>query len=305
MRQKSKQKGRIHIDNIDIREVLDDLNIHYTEEGKNVSGGWIGTSCPFCDDDSNHLGINIRSKTVSCFKCGTSGTVIKYLAEELRSFNKAITILGDAVPRELRLFEQQQKENAVHVGLPEEANRKITPYHAGYLEKRGHDWKALSDRYNLHYCGPIGKWSNRIIVPVVKNFRLITFTSVDISDDTPMRYKHLADEESIISIKHHLFGLEHTNKHSVIVVEGLFDQFRIGEGCVSTFGTKVTAEQKKLLSKFSIIKICFDGDDAGRSGATSLANDLSAYCDVRIFDLPEGTDPDDLSESDIKIIKES
>lgn len=300
-----KQSGRIHIDNIDIREVLDDLQIHYTEDGKNVSQGWIGVSCPFCSDESNHLGINITKKTVSCFKCGTTGTVIKYLSEELRSFNKAIQILGDSVPRELRSFEEQEYGRAIHVELPKEANKEITSYHAGYIHERGFNYKELSDRYNFHYCGPIGRWRNRIIVPVVHNYRLVTFTSIDISDETNLRYRHLEDELSIIPIKHYLFGLEHTDKHSVIVTEGLFDMMRIGPGAVCTFGVKVTPEQKKLLSKFSVVKIVFDGDADGWKMGEKLAHDLSAFTDVRLFQLPEGLDPDKLSQEDIETIKES
>jgi len=304
-RQKNKRKGKLHLGNIDIREVLDDLHIYYTEAGKNVSDGWIGTSCPFCDDTSNHLGINLNSKTISCFKCGTSGTVIKYLSEELRDFSKAISILNDAVPRELRSFDQQQRGNAVHVELPKEAKREITPQHAGYLQERGFDYKALNDMYNLHYCGPISAWANRIIVPVIKNYRLITFTSADISDDSHLRYKHLSEEKSIISVKHHLFGLEHTDGHSVIVVEGLFDLFRIGEGCVATFGTKVTPDQKLLLSKFNVVKILFDGDAAGRLNGAKLADELAPFCDVRLFELPMGTDPDTMSPEDIEVVRSS
>lgn len=305
-RRTGKNKGRLPIDNIDIREVLDEVNIYYTEGGKNVSSGWIGVTCPFCDDQTNHLGINLTHKTISCFKCGTTGTVIKYLSEELRSFNKAITILGDAVPRELRDFSDSTDiERVSHVELPKKASRKITEYHAGYLQSRGFDYQELTDRYNLHFCGPLGKWRNRIIIPVVKGYRLITFTSADISDETNIRYRHLEDELSIIPIKHHLFGLEHTDRHSVIVVEGLFDQFRIGEGCVATFGTKVTAEQKALLAKFSTVKILFDGDDSGRKNGERLANELAPFCDVQIFDLPDGMDPDKLSDDEIREIKEA
>jgi DNA primase len=304
-KKKGRKKGKLHLDSIDIREVLDDLNIHYTEAGKNVSDGWIGVSCPFCNDQSNHLGVNLIHKTVSCFKCGTSGTVIKYLAEELRSFNKAISVLGDAVPRELRSFDTQARERSVKVELPKEAHRKITKYHAGYLVGRNFDPMEIGDLYNLHYCGPLGNWANRIIVPIVRQYRLVTFTSVDISDDTNIRYKHLGKEDSIIHAKEWLFGLEHTDGHSVIVVEGLFDMMRIGPGAVCTFGTKVTPEQIKLLSKFNVVKVLFDGDDAGRVNGDRLANNLAPFCDVRLFTMPEGDDPDKLSKDDIRQIKES
>jgi len=306
MRQRNKKKiGRIQIDNIDIREVLDNIDIYYTDFGKNVSDGWIGTSCPFCDDQSNHLGINLRSKTISCFKCGVSGTIIKYLTEELRSFNKAMEILGDAVPRELKSFDEQERERAIKVELPKKASNKITSYHAGYLESRKFDYKKLCDLYNLHFCGPIGNWANRIIVPIIKNYRLVTFTSVDISDEANIRYKHLSREKSIIHTKEWLFGLEHTDGNSVIVTEGIFDMMRIGPGAVCSFGTKVTPQQKRLLSKFNVVKVLFDGDEDGRNSGEKLANDLALFCDVRLFDLPDKSDPDKLSEEDIKQIKEN
>jgi len=303
--QKGKKHDKVHIENIDIREVLDELNIYYTESGKNVSSGWIGTPCPFCGDDSNHMGINLESKTISCFKCGTSGTVIKYLTEELGSFNKAIEVLGDAVPRELKSFGQSEKERSIKVELPSNASKLITPHHAEYLRGRGFDYKELTEKYKFHFCGPTGKWKNRIIVPVIRQYRMITFTSIAISENTNLRYRHLEEEKSVIPIKDYLFGLEFTDGNSCCVVEGLFDMMRMGDGCVCTFGTKTTSEQKRLLSKFSTVKIVFDGDKAGKVAGEKLANDLAPFCDCKIFDLPEDTDPDQLSAEDIKKIKSS
>jgi DNA primase len=49
--------------------------------------------------------------------------------------------------------------------------------------------------------------------------------------------------------------------------------------------------------------IAFDGDDAGRTGANKLANDIATFCDVEILDLPDGKDPDTLDADDIKYIQ--
>lgn len=300
---RKKRKNRIPIEQIDIREVLDEIGVYYTEEGKNVSHGWIGTTCPFCSDESNHFGINLKSKTGACFKCGTKGSVITYLSEILNSFEKALDLLRRFVPREYKSFDDYEERRSVCVDLPKEASRKITPYHAGYLHDRNFDYNDLCDLYNLHFCGPIGKWSNRIIVPVTRNYQLITFTSVDISDEAVIRYKHLSAEESIIHVKEWLYGIEHTNGNSCVIVEGYFDMLRIGPGCLCNFGTKVTSEQKRMLAKFNKVVIAFDGDNAGRSGADNLANDLAVFTDVEVLDLPDGKDPDSLCEDDIKFIR--
>jgi DNA primase len=304
MRQINKKKyKRINLEYIDFREVLDNLGINYSESGKNVSNGWIGTQCCWCGDSSNHLGINIESGSCSCFKCGQSGTIINYLAEELNSFEKAIEVLRDATPRELTGKESTIKERSVNVILPKNAVRKITPYHAGYLHERGFDYKKLTNKYNFHFCGPVGKWKNRIIVPITRRYKLISFTSIDISDDANIRYKHLSAEESIIHVKELIYGIEHTNQSTCCIVEGLFDMFRIGDGAVCGFGTKITSKQKLILSKFSKILIAFDGDEAGREGANKLANELAPLVDVEILDLPEGKDPDKLDKEDIKFIQ--
>ena len=52
-----------YVQNLDAEEILDDLGLSYTSQGKNVSEGWIGIQCVFpdCDDTSNHLGINLQS----------------------------------------------------------------------------------------------------------------------------------------------------------------------------------------------------------------------------------------------------
>lgn len=298
------KRFKLPIDSIDIRELLEDLNIDYSERGKNVSGGWIGVQCPFCDDSSNHLGVNIASKTVSCFKCGKSGTIIQYLSQELNSFKKAISIIEESIPRELKRFNLEMEYNDVEkVELPVESVRGLLPSHAKFLKKRRFNGKALSEAFNLHSVGPVGEWKNKIIVPIVKNYRLVTFTSIDISDNSDNRYIHLSDDKSIIHIKQLLFGSEYTNGHSVVVTEGIFDTWRFHHGAVPLWGTKFTDKQLELLSKFSYVKIVGDGDKAGYKFNRDLSTALAPFCEVKYFDLDEGVDPDKLNKAEIKHIK--
>lgn len=302
MKRNVKQK-KVHLENVDIREVLDEIEVFYTEHGKNVSYGWIGTECPWCDDSSNHLGICLASPVVSCFKCGKKGNYISFISEILGSMGKALEVLQSNCPRELKTCIYDRKSRASHVSLPKNAKKNPSKYHAGYLNYRNFNYQDLCGLYNLHFVGPVGDWKNRIIVPILRNYRLVTFTSIDISDETFIRYKHLSIEESIYHAKEVLFGIEHTNKQVCVLVEGLMDMFRIGPGCVCAFGTKVTSDQKKILSQFGKVVIAFDGDDAGRENADTLASDLCIFTDVEVLDLPEGDDPDKLCPDDVKFIR--
>ena len=302
-------RNRLAIDSIDIRDLLEQLQIDYSEKGKNVSGGWIGVQCPFCDDQSDHLGLNLESKRGTCFKCSKSTNIIGYLAAKLNNFNKAIEIIEGAIPRELKRKVQEEHCSTVDVvRLPIDAQRGLSPAHKAYLKKRRFNADILEQKFNLHSTGPdsiadYGKWKNRIIIPVVKNYQLVTFTSCSIEENTKFRYIHLSNEKSIIHVKQLLFGSEFSNGFNIFVVEGLFDAWRFGAGGIPTWGVKFTDRQVQLLSKYPNITVVGDGDKDGYNFNRKLSSALAVYSDVKYFDLQEGVDPDLLSKEEINHIK--
>ena len=299
-------RNKLAIDTIDIRDLLEELHIDYSESGKNVSHDWIGVQCPFCDDHSDHLGINLDSKVCSCFKCGKTTNVISYLATKLNNFNKAISLIESAIPRELKQrIKEEYKSNVDEVRLPSDARKGLSPEHKAYLKSRRFNPDLLTARFNLHSTGPNGFWKNRIIIPIVKHYQLVTFTSCSIEKETESRYIHLSNEKSIIHVKQLLFGSEYTNGYNIVVVEGLFDAWRFGSMGIPLWGVKFTDKQVQLLSKYQSIKIVGDGDKDGWNLNRKLSSALAPYSDVRYFDLQEGLDPDKLSKEEIQHIKRS
>lgn len=297
------QRVKHHVENVDIRSLLESINIHYDNAGKNVSPGWIGVRCPFCGDHHNHLGIHLGSKTISCWKCGKSGSIVKYLTNELNSFSKAMEVLAKFTPRELRIEKAMEFSGVARVELPRNVKIGLSPLHKIYLKKRGFNPTALELKYNLHHVGPVGEFKNRIIVPIISNYRLVTYTSVDIADETIQRYLHCKDELSIIPVKHLLYNSETSDGRTIYPVEGLFDCWRVGDGSTPTWGVKFTAEQKRLLSKYPNICIIGDGDKDGWNYNEKLGNEMSAFSKVKYYKLDAGLDPDKLTEEEIKHIK--
>lgn len=299
-----KKHKNLDLEFVDIQEVLDDLQIEYSTRGKNVSRGWIGTQCPFpgCDDQSNHCGICLTSPVVSCFACGKSGNYLSYLAAQLESWPKAIEVIQKHSHRELKKPYQIESHNRpIIVELPKEATKNPTKYQKAYIESRGYNLKEMEILFDFYYCGPFGKWANRIILPIYHNNRLVTFSSIDIAKESKLRYKHLSKEESILHCKELLYGMESIiNKDIVMLTEGFFDQARIGQNCVCTFGTLITPEQLRLLTKFNKVIIAFDGDKAGLENSKKVSNNLASFTEVEIVYLPERSDPDNLSNSDVK-----
>lgn len=94
-------------------------------------------------------------------------------------------------------------------------------------------------------------------------------------------------------------------RQGLIVVEGPFDAMRIWQAgfrsVVALLGARPTASQQALLASAPRIIVALDGDAAGRDGARAIARKLSPMS-VRVVDLPEGRDPADLAEEDIRRI---
>ncbi len=287
----------------DVIRYLQDRNISITYAGKNVSRGWIGINCIFCIDPSNHLGINLHAKTFSCFKCGEKGNVIK-LIESMDGVPKseAFAIIrqyqtsglsGSVLP--------SSKNYQSKVKLPISATKSFSERHLQYLESRRCDPQRVIQTYDLYATGPTGNYKHRIIIPVTFNRRMVAFVGRDITGKAEIAYKNSSEENSIRDVKHCLYNMDSVLLDKAVVVEGIFDAWRIGDGAVATFGTKYTKEQVRLLKGLKQVFIMFDADAIPL--AHKLAYDLSGLVkEVEVLELSEG-DPDDLTDDDVRALR--
>ncbi|MCP4545474.1 MAG: toprim domain-containing protein, partial [bacterium] len=66
-------------------------------------------------------------------------------------------------------------------------------------------------------------------------------------------------------------------------------------------GTHLSQTQRKLLLQWSKVVLLMDGDKAGRNAALAIRQRLPRTYTI---DLPEGIDPDDLSDQDLVKIRD-
>ena len=97
-------------------------------------------------------------------------------------------------------------------------------------------------------------------------------------------------------------------KAEIILVEGFFDAVRFWEAGIhnvaSIMGTSLSDRQAELLVETlgpqGKLVVCFDNDDAGRTGSVQVFETLSSQLFIRSLRLPrEGTQPDELSDKEI------
>ncbi len=309
---------------IQIIELLDDLGIKYKTFGKNVSRDWVEISCPFCDDHSEHCGVSLQKQGFNCWVCGAKGSIFKLIMEiENCTYHQAkITVekFSDSL-----IYQPQEKTPAIgHTNrniIPKEASSILPSLHLNYLRKRNFDPTHIQKEYKIMACDILGNFAYRIIIPIILNEVVISFTGRDVTGKQENKYKNCPNELSQFSIKETIYNID-TVKNKMIICEGPTDVWRIGRGAVATMGVEYTTSQLVLIAQKEPkeIYILYDSDATktetygcrgelitkiGPSKAEKLASAVSTFCSkVEILELNEG-DPADMStEETTKLRKE-
>jgi DNA primase len=293
---------------INIKPILNILNIPYTESGKNTAAGWVNVRCPFCFDHSNHCGINIQTGNgFHCWICGESGSTFKFLKQET-SFSGAVLFnlikenssQDSPNPKEFKSF-----KNSGKIKFP----TGLTPYleepHKNYLRKRNLNPEELEKNYNLQSTYAAGSLPYRIIIPIEIDGQVVSYSSRDITGRQEEKYKHASNENVLIPVKQTLYGLKQLGgKTSCILVEGVFDMWRIGIGALAIFGTLLSEEQILLLLKTYVNKVyvCLDAD--AKRKAETIAYTLTPFFpEVNLISI-DYKDPDSMPIEEVKQLQQ-
>lgn len=292
--------SKVNIDSFDVIRYLESRNIPHKDSGDNVSRGWTSINCLFCIDHANHLGINLKSKAYNCYKCGETGSVFKLIQEiDGCSFKETLKIIkefnsgGNYIPKE--------KQYQSKIKFPDNILKEFPKTYKDFLISRRYDPDIVIKKYNLMATGFIGDFNHRIIIPVTMNGRILSYVGRDITGKANIPYKNSPDYKSIKDPKYCLYNIDSVIQNKAIIVEGIFDSWRIGEGAVATFGTQYTHEQLLYLKNLKQVFVLYDAD--AKSKAERLAYDISTIVnEVKLILLSEG-DPDDLTENDVRALR--
>jgi len=277
----------------DITTFLADRGVKYYTEGKNISPGWIGIKCPFCADHSNHCGINLESNVFTCWICAEKGNVVKLISEiESCSYQEAVQIARqfgkdftrlDAKPL---LFEGGTGHRVQEV-LPNTSQDYLPKIHTEYLQSRNFSPKYLQHKYKIKAVHTIGKYRFRIIVPFFLRGRTVTFVARDVTRSrTP--YLNASRKESIVSVKSTLYNIDNAEKR-VVLVEGVTDVWRIGDGAIANAGLTFTDEQVAMMMERGIKEVFIVFDEGAEATANDYSDALASVINkVHVVLLPKG-----------------
>lgn len=283
----------------DALRFLLEYGIDHTE----IKKGWVQVHCPFCSGSRDyHLGINLSGDYGSCWRC--KGKSIPAIVQALTqcSWSEAYRITKQYGGNSLRkssksVFKATGYNPKIEVHLPEGCG-PLNERHKRYLEKRGFDPEELEELYDLKGSGPVGQYKHRIVAPIVWDGNLVSYQGRDITGKA-VKYMACSLDKEALCHKNTLYGIDDAKKESVIVVEGIVDQWRLGFNSVATFGTSFTPSQVLMLkNRFQRVFLLFDPEKQAQRNAIIMGQQLAAVgLEVERLLLDSG-DPGDMKQDD-------
>lgn len=311
-------------------KILKQHNIEFRESGENVSKGYIGICCPFCNDDENyHMGINPKTRFWSCWKNSNHKgrgyyklfkKLLNCSEEQLRFLCKDKKLLIE--DEFLNIKNKLAPKNIVKNNCLSELKflsefMEIKDYGDtkrfwDYLIDRGFDKPLkLISKYNLKCC-LIGNYKFRIIIPIYKNNELVTWTSRSIYKNAKLRYLSHPKEQSISNIKDTLFDYDYINEGGdvLFITEGPFDAMKLqylftlpNYKATCLYTKSIAPQQEVLLSgiakKFRKVIIMLDRNEIGSTFELGKRLNYIPNLTLKSFPFNDIKDPGELTKKHI------
>lgn len=258
----------------------------------------IMVTCPFHaggEEEVPSMGVYVgdgeKKGLANCFACGYKGsieTIIEDLGEDTEDY------LGVESVRTINLSPARETLLDTHIQF----TMNYTKAYPVYLAERGVN-KETARAYDIGYKG------DKVVFPIMNTYgeetgyitRSINSKDYKISYGTHKRFYG----EQVLT-------REFPETREVFIVEGVFDVltlYQIGLPALGLLGVGNNYQASELTnSKYRRIILLLDGDEAGREGARKLAESIKGK-EVIVINLREGLDPNDMTEKQLKYLKEN
>lgn len=249
------------IEEFDLIEFLQDENIDYTTEGKNIGADWVGINpCPNCDDSRNHFAMNLSTKSGNCWVCSYSPSLIQFISNIKRiPYSEAIEFIlsetgisdEDIEMRVTNILqgrkksEPKEEDRRKEIKLPRNVDItseliKKNPIINRFFKERGLFYRHVRE-YHLK-IGIDSLFRGKLLIPVIFKRSIVAYQARN------MVHKHYHSEGPI---KETIYNYDRIPRGStIILVEGFFDFVRTEDFVKKYFGNKyeVTTPFSKIIT---------------------------------------------------------
>ncbi len=283
---------------VTMRMVLDRYQVNWLrKKGEELQG-----RCPIHQGEGQDtFHISLAKNAFHCFSCKARGNVLDFVAAmENCTVREAALKLRQwfsiaAAPVAVNAEPQDREVAETPVDKPLSFQLQGVDAEHPYLKSRGIT-PETARTFGVGFFSGRGSMSGRVVIPI-HNERgdLVAYAGRAIDDSEP-RYKLPAGFRK----GQVLYNLHRVTAPEVIIVEGFFDCMKVWQSLhpfvVALMGSSLSEHQGRLLLRqFKNVSLLLDGDTAGREGADAIARRLVHKIHVRILDLADGKQPDQLS----------
>lgn len=267
--------------------------------------GWYRVPvCPFCSRE-NKYGINLSTNRTNCFRCGTHLSAID-LAMELEgftSYSQLIQLLNNGNYTDLSYTEKKiPLPKSIPQLLPEgfknisDGDSQLARTMRNYIKKRGFSIEEAS-KFGIGY-GTRDKYFGYLIIPYTYHGQLRYFNARRVLGVGP-RYNNPDKETTGLGKEFIIFNQDALEMYnSVYICEGAINALTLGNRAIALMGKSISQYQLNLLIKSQVKRFILLLDpDAWKKYAIPLALKLVNYKRVKVIQLPEGKDVNDLGKS--------
>lgn len=270
--------------------------------------GWIKSDCPHCGKEDK-FGVHIGKDKTNCFVCNVKDKPLDLILQleglttrqELFAF---IRNLEDVDPFQSQIEKYTEKEVELPEGfkLLNQGNGIIAEHARSYMRGRGFNTTTLAMK-GIGYCMK-GEYKGCIILPFFTQGKLIyllgrkMFAS-DAKFKNPEVQTYGIGKGQIIYNQDALYYYD-----EVHLVESYINALTLGDKAVASLGKIITPYQKSIILRSPVKRINIILDPDAWEEALKLGMDFCSHKQVRIIQLPEGTDVNDLGKKETrKLIK--
>lgn len=274
-------------------------------------------------DKNASASLNYKKLTYNCFGCGSSGGILWLIAicrgvegDAAREWLSSQTGLGQSAMDPDRL---QELITAIFHQKPEE---RVVPRYDPLVLEPWRDWARfhpyLTDSGPIPGYGMNGReippetcehfqlgyadqyytdGGERIIIPLFWQGHLVGWQARALEKGVKDKYRNSPDFPRELAL------YNHEKRPGIVLVESpmsVLRHFHHVPELQSSFGSKVTDEQLRLIQRYRRVVLWFDNDDAGWKGTRHVAESLSRYVQVWVVESHYDADPADLDDSTVE-----
>lgn len=266
--------------------------------------GWMKLPvCPFCHRE-HKMGINLSMYRTNCFRCNYHMNPAQLVmdVEGFDTYAELLKFLDNGNFTDKAFSEEKiELSDAKPVYLPEgfklinQGTSQVARSIRSYMSSRGFTIEELS-KHGIGYVATEGPFFGYLIIPYYYKGTLRYYNARNVIGQGP-RYNNPNKDITGLGKEFIIFNQDALDMYSsIFICEGAINALTMGDRAIATMGKAISAYQVNQLIKSPVNRFILLLDPDAIKYSINLAFKLVAYKKVKVIQLPENKDCNDLKK---------